>query len=574
MNLHESVRARLSREVAVVVPTNAKLRMVLAYPNTYAVGMANLGLHSVYRQANAHPDVACERVFLPDDQALAEYDRTGIKLCGLESGTPIADVDVLAFSTSFENDYLNILRILELAGIPLRATARDERHPLVVMGGAAVSINPEPVAPFLDVCCLGEGEELLAPLLDSSLQAPSRAKLLEDLAIRPGFYVPSLYVPRYESADTRGPQRFAGLENHPPAKATITKARARLDGVDRVASTAILAPDSELGDRVLVEVARGCTKGCRYCWVGYSILPFRVHTVDDILNAVEPWRSYTDRVGLVATALLDHPEIEAIAMGLRERGFRVFSPSLIISTLSEPLLRAVVESGQRTITIAPEAGSDRMRRLIMKKISNEEILTKARMIFRAGALNLKNYVIIGLPGETEADLEAIVELGERMRDIMVEEGRSRGRIGNITMSINCLIPKPGTPLQWAPQIGRRAYRDKLRWLRRRAARVPNLIIDAMPPRSAEIQAVMSRGDRRVAELLEEWHRCGEWAPALRAWSTAHEVPLEEFLRQRNPLEPTPWGHLRVGPGLPALTNQWHKAMEVASETPESLATAS
>ncbi len=172
------------------------------------------------------------------------------------------------------------------------------------------------------------------------------------------------------------------------------------------------------------------------------------------------------------------------------------------------------------------------------------------------------------------DLEAIVELGERMRDIMVEEGRSRGRIGNITMSINCLIPKPGTPLQWAPQIGRRAYRDKLRWLRRRAARVPNLIIDAMPPRSAEIQAVMSRGDRRVAELLEEWHRCGEWAPALRAWSTAHEVPLEEFLRQRNPLEPTPWGHLRVGPGLPALTNQWHKAMEVASETPESLATAS
>ena len=223
---------------------------------------------------------------------------------------------------------------------------------------------------------------------------------------------------------------------------------------------------------MLVEVARGCTKGCRYCWVGYSILPFRVHGVDDVLQAVEPWRQHTDRVGLVATALLDHPEIEAIAASLRERGFRVFSPSLIISTLSEPLLHAVVESGQRTITIAPEAGSDRMRRLIMKKISNEEILAKTRMIFRAGALNLKNYIIIGLPGETESDLEAIVELGERMRDIMIEEGRARGRIGTITMSINCLIPKPGTPLQWAPQIDRRTYRAKLKWLRRRAAGVP------------------------------------------------------------------------------------------------------
>ncbi len=574
MNLHESARARLSREVAPLALGNAKLRMALAYPNCYAVGMANLGLHSVYRQANAHPDVRCERVFLPDKEELSAYDRTGTKLFSLESSTPVGDFDVLAFSTSFENDYPNILRILELAGIPLRAEARDERHPLVVMGGAAVSINPEPVAPFLDVCCLGEGEELLAPLLDATLEARSRHELLEELATRPGFYVPSFYVPRYESADVGEPPRFASLETRAPANPTITKVRARFDGVDRVASTAIFAPDSELGDRVLVEVARGCTKGCRYCWVGYSILPFRVHGVDDVLRAVEPWRPYTDRVGLVATALLDHPEIEAIAAGLRERGFRVFSPSLIISTLSEPLLRAVIESGQRTITIAPEAGSDRMRRLIMKKISNEEILTKTRMIFQAGALNLKNYIIIGLPGETEDDLEAIVELGERMRDIMIQEGRARGRIGTITMSINCLIPKPGTPLQWAPQIDRRTYRAKLKWLRRRAAGVPNLVIDAMPPRSAEIQAVMSRGDRRVAELLEEWLHCGEWAQAFRTWSATHGVPMEEFLRQRDPLEPMPWGHLRVGPGLPALTNQWRKAADIAAEVPTSLAATS
>ena len=573
MDLYESARVRLAHEVTAVTPGNARLRVALAYPNTYAVGMANLGLHSIYRQANAHPDVRCERVFLPDNEELPSYDRTGTRLFSLESATPVADFDLLAFSTSFENDYPNILRILELAGIPLRAETRDERHPLVVMGGAAVSINPEPVAPFLDVCCLGEGEELLAPLLDATIEATSRHRLLEDLAKRPGFYVPSFYIPRYEPADAGGPPRFAGLQARAPASPTITKVRTRFDGVDRVAATAILAPDSELGDRVLVEVARGCTKGCRYCWVGYSVLPFRVHGVDDVLRAVEPWLPHTDRVGLVATALLDHPEIEAIAAALRERGFRVFSPSLIISTLSEPLLRAVVESGQRTITIAPEAGSDRMRRLIMKKISNEEILAKTRMIFRAGALNLKNYIIIGLPGETEEDLEAIVQLGEGMRDIMIEEGRARGRIGSITMSINCLIPKPGTPLQWAPQIDRHAYRAKLKWLRRRAAGVPNLIIDAMPPRSAEIQAVMSRGDRRVAGLLEEWHRCGKWAEAFRTWSTDHGLPMEEFLRQRDPTEPTPWGHLRVGPGLPALINQWEKATAVAAEVPSSLAAA-
>ncbi len=574
MDLHETARTRLAAEIAIATPSSAKLRMVLAYPNTYAVGMANLGLHSVYRQANAHPDVSCERVFLPDNEELAEYARTDTKLFSLESMTPTADFDVLAFSASFENDYPNLLRMLELAGIPLRAVSRDERHPLVIMGGAAVSINPEPVAPFLDVCCLGEGEELLTPLLDAALEASSRSQLLEHLSTRKGFYVPAFYEPRYEPDEVGSPPRFAVLDAQAPANATITKVRTRFDGPDRVAATAILAPDSEMGDRVLVEVARGCTKGCRYCWVGYSILPFRVHGVEDVLRAVEPWRPHTDRVGLVATALLDHPEIEAIATGLRDRGFRVFSPSLIISTLSEPLLRTVIDSGQRTITIAPEAGSDRMRRLIMKKITNEEILDKTRMIFGAGALNLKNYIIIGLPGETEEDLDAIVELGEEMRDIMLHEGRARGRIGTITMSINCLIPKPGTPLQWAPQIDTRTYRAKLKLLRRRAAKVPNLVIDAMPPRAAEIQAVMSRGDRRVADLLEGWHRCGDWRQAFRAWSRTHRVPMREFLRQRDPLDPAPWGHLQVGPGLPALTNQWDKALEIAAEVPSSLAAVS
>jgi radical SAM superfamily enzyme YgiQ (UPF0313 family) len=276
-----------------------------------------------------------------------------------------------------------------------------------------------------------------------------------------------------------------------------------------------------------------------------------------------PWREHTNRIGLVATALLDHPDIEEIALRLREAGYKVFSPSLIISTLRESLLKAVIASGQETITIAPEAGSNRMREVVMKKITNEEILDKVRLIFRTGAVNLKNYMIIGLPGETEADLEAIVVLGEQMREIMIEEGRQRGRIGTITLSINCLIPKPGTPFQWAEQLSAKEYKRRLRWLRKRVAAIPNLVLDAMPPRTAEIQAVMSRGDRRVADLIELWLDTDDWNAALRDWRDAGGQPLSEFLRERDPFEPSPWNHLRVGPGTPALSNQWDRANQSA-----------
>lgn len=567
MSLYELARERLHRETSLVTfRPGRRLRILLAYPNTYSVGMSNLGMHTVYRLLNAHPEVSCERVFLPDPEELVEFRRTGTPLFSLETQTPAAEFDLLALSASFENDYPNILTLLDLAGIPFRAAERDERWPLVVMGGATVSINPEPVAPFLDLCCLGEGEELVAPLVDALLVGDSRAALLGRLAGEPGFYVPSAYEALYEPRP-EGPARFAGMRPTGNAPATVTKVRASFDGPERVAATAILTPDTEFGDRILVEVARGCTKGCRYCWVGYSILPFRVHSPDDILAVVDPWREHCDRVGLVATALLDHPEIEAVAERLQASGFRVHSPSLIISTLRQPLLDAVIASGQETITVAPEAGSERMRQLIMKKITNEEILDKTRMIFRAGAVNLKNYIIVGLPGETEEDLQAIVDLGSAMRDIMVQECRHRGRIGTVTLSVNCLIPKPGTPLQWSEQASTAEYKRKLRWLKRKVGRIPNLVLDAMPPWSAEIQAVLSRGDRRVAMLLERWHETGNWRQALRDWTAAGNPSIEEHRRARVPGEPAPWDHLRIGPSDAALRNQWDKAMAIAETAP-------
>jgi len=568
-DLARRLRTRAQKEIRRVEPNQGgRLRVVLAYPNSYAVGMSNLGLQTVYRLLNSHPDVRCERAFLPDEDEIDEYRRRGTLLMTVESQQPVADADVIAFSASFENDYVNVVSMLQLSGLPARAAARDERHPLVLMGGATVSINPEPLAPFLDACCVGEGEQLVGPLLDA-LRAhgeggrpAGRDALLDALARLPGMYVPSLYEPVYES-DGDGYPAFKGLVPLRGAPPAIGKVRADFGGPESVAATAVLTPDTEFGDRIMIEVARGCTKGCRYCWVGYNVLPFRVHAVDDVLAAAEPWRSATDRVGLVATALLDHPDIEAIAAGLRARGFGVFSPSLIISTLRETLLRAVVDSGQRSVTIAPETGSDRLRELVMKRISNQEILAKVGMIFRAGVHNLKNYIIVGLPGETEADLQELVDLAAAMRAIMIEEGRERGRIGTITLSINCLIPKPATPFQWAEQIRPAEYRRRLKWLRRKLSKVPNVQIEAMPPRTTEIQALMSRGDRRVADLIELWAEEGAWPPALRRWQR-QGGSLEHFAyRNIAPGDPLPWGHLHTGAAEPALGNQWHKASALA-----------
>lgn len=580
MNLRERQRRRLQAETSLVeFNEGARLRVVLAYPNTYRVGMSNLGLQTLYRLLNARSEVCCERVFLPDPPELEAYRTRRTPLQTLETGRRVGDADLLAFSASFENDYPNLLTLLDLAGLPLRATDRNRHHPMVAMGGATVSINPEPVAPFLDLCCVGEGEELVRPLVEALLSHTDRRDVLEELGRQPGFYVPAFYRPVYaDGVEGDGPAgtgtggdgtampAFAGLELAGPAPETVDKVRAPFSGEEGVAATSVLTSDTEFGDRIMVEVARGCTKGCRYCWVGYNINPFRVHAVDDILAVAERWRGHTDRVGLVATALLDHPDIEAIADGLRSRDFRVFSPSLIISTLRERLLEAVTDSGQRSITIAPETGSDRLREIVMKRITNEEILDKVRMIFRAGARSLKNYVIVGLPGEEERDLEELLELASGMREIMIEEGRVRGSIGEVTLSVNCLIPKPGTPFQWAPQIHAREYRARLAWLRRRVAKIPNVRVDAMSPRSAEIQGVLSRGDRRVADLLEHLHRTGDWRAAVRSWED-EGGSLDHFAyRAYRPTDPLPWSHLRTGASPAALDNQWQKARPAEVET--------
>jgi radical SAM superfamily enzyme YgiQ (UPF0313 family) len=426
-------------------PHGDRLRVALAFPNTYWVGMSNLGFQTVYRLFNAEDDVVCERVFLPPKQELAELATARTPLVTLESQTPVAEFDVLAFSVSFEWDYVNVLTMLKLSGIPGRATERTTRHPLVVIGGAVTFVNPEPLALFADVIAAGEGEVLVPALERAIHEATDRSDLLARLSTTTGFYVPSLYEPRYDDGGV-----LSGYESLSGATNPVKKAAVRTTDALDPPATSIFTPETEFGSRFLVEVVRGCANLCRFCWAGYNYLPVRSFPADRILELAASARTYANRVGLVSIALCDHPEIERILTGLQKLGYGISPASLRLDDLTESIVQKLRASGERGITIAPETGSDRLRRVINKTVTNEEILDRAELIFASGMENLKLYYMIGLPTETDEDLVAMRDLTLQMRDCMLKHARARGQIGRIVGSVNPLIPKPAPRTNGCP----------------------------------------------------------------------------------------------------------------------------
>src|SRR3989442_4707491 len=441
----------LSKEIGYTrKPHGDRLRVALAFPSTYWVGMSNLGFQTVYRLFNAQDDIVCERIFLPPKQELAALLASKTPLVTLESQTPVNEFDVIAFSVSFEWDYVNVLTLLRLAGVPRYAAERGEHHPLVVIGGAVTFVNPEPLAPFADVIAAGEGE-VLAPALGRAFSAATdRADLLRLLAGERGFYVPSFYTPSYASDGTLASYtvnpEFAAYGAPMPVRKAALKTT---DAVDPP-GTSIFTPDTEFGARFLVEVVRGCANLCRFCWAGYNYLPVRAFPTDRILQLAEQAKKYANRVGLVSIALCDHPDIDRILARLHEMGYGISPASLRLDDLTESIVKVLRASGEKTITIAPETGSDRLRRVINKTVTNEEILDRADLIFASGIENLKLYYMIGLPTETDEDLVAIRDLTLELRDRMMKYAKPRGTIGRIIGSVNPLIPKPGTAYQWLP----------------------------------------------------------------------------------------------------------------------------
>jgi radical SAM superfamily enzyme YgiQ (UPF0313 family) len=503
----------LSKEVGYIrKPHGGRLRIALAFPNTYWVGMSNLGFQTVYRLFNSQPDIVCERVFLPPKQELAAQVASGAPLLTLESQTPVNEFDIFAFSVSFEWDYVNVLTLLRLAGLKRYATERTEHDPLIVIGGAVTFVNPEPLAPFADVIAAGEAEVLIPPLERAFREGTDRQTLLRSLTRERGFYIPSFYEPRY-GVDGRLVEYvpMAGTNAPLPVKKAALRTTDALDPP----ATSIFTPDTEFGSRFLVEVVRGCANLCRFCWAGYNYLPVRPFPADRILQLARDARPHASRAGLVSIALCDHPEIERILSGLLEMGYQISPASLRLDDLTDPIVRMLHDSGERSITIAPEAGSDRMRRVINKTVTNDEILDRADLIFRNGIENLKLYYMIGLPTETDDDLVAIRDLTVQLRDIMVRHARPRGRIGKIVGSVNPLIPKPGTAYQWLPMEDPAITDKKIKRLRSLMAGVDNVYFNIKSERHSYYQALLSLGDRRVAPAIEAAERNGQnWRAAV------------------------------------------------------------
>src|SRR5262245_12570187 len=557
----ERARQTLAKEVGYIKkPHGDRLRIALAFPNTYWVGMSNLGFQTVYRLFNAEDDIACERFFLPPRQELLELAGAKAPLLTLESQSPVGDFDVVAFSVSFEWDYVNVLTLLRLAGIPPYAAERNSRHPLVVIGGAVTFVNPEPLAPFADVIAAGEGEALVPELRAAFSESADRDNLLQRLSRARGFYVPSLYEPRYAADGTLAGYDVRGAAGSDGAAPPVPIRKAALRATEAVdpPATGIFTPDTEFGSRFLVEVVRGCANLCRFCWAGYNYLPVRAFPTDRILDLATAARAYSNRTGLVSIALCDHPDIERILARLKEMGYAISPASLRLDDLTASIVRLLHESGERTITVAPETGSDRLRRVINKTVTNDEILDRVELIFASGIENLKLYYMIGLPTETDDDLVAIRDLTLQMRERMLTHARSKGQIGRIVGSVNPLIPKPGTAYQWLPMEDPAVTDRKIKRLRSLMAGVDNVYFNIKSERHSYYQALLSLGDRRVAPAIEAAERNGQnWRAAVAETS----VDADFFIfRDRSRDLVLPWDIIDGGMKRQFFQNEMAKAL--------------
>ena len=539
MKIATLYRSRLAQERGTVQKDwGGRVSVALIYPNYYQVGMSNLGFQVIYGILNDNPAIVAERAFLPDGEELSEYRRTDQPLLSLESLTPLLKFDLLAFSLSFENDYLNILTILDMSKIPLMSKERGENYPLILAGGITTFMNPEPLANFIDCFLFGEGEVILKKFFQTYLDLPlSTVKKEETLRILAseveGVYCPSLYKAEY-----RGDGTIASFEPLIPSIPSRVKAVKQVPFNGPLRRSRIITPFTEFSDTILVELSRGCGIGCRFCAAGYMYRPPRVIQEEEIFTSFEQILAEKNRIGLISPSVSDVPGIERLTSFILDRGGEFSVSSLRADSLTKGLIENLKRSGQKTLTIAPETGSERLRRVINKKLTTEEITEAIILIAGTGFFHIKLYFMIGLPTETGEDIKDIIGLVKSIRHYLIKESRGRKKIGRIRLSINCFVPKPFTPFQWFPMDTVDSLKEKQKTIKRTLSVEGGIGISFDVPKWAYVQTLLSMGDRRVGQMLLTTHRNNrDWRRTFRS----SDINPDFFVyRARDLNERLPW----------------------------------
>ncbi len=509
----------LRAETGTIIKSGGQVRVCLIFPNTYKVAVSNLGFQTIYRELNNRPDTRCERGFL--DPALG--------LRSLETGTPFAQFDILAFSVAFELDFVGLAKVLVDSGVPLLSRERNSSHPLVVLGGACATSNAEPVADFVDLVVVGEGERAVHRLTDRALHygAGDRTGFLRDLAFVPGFYVPHFIRPVYSMDGT-----IIGVERDVLNGARVQRPDEELSDP---AFSQVITPHAGFPNTFLIEVSRGCVHTCRFC-LARRLYPYRVWPAAKVLEMVDTFcPEKIGKIGLVGAAVSDHPQIEEIVTSLLERHKKVSVASLRVDSTSQTLLRNLAESGQRTVTFAPEVGTGRLGKVIGKNIPQEVLLEKTEAALSVGLRNIRLYFMVGLPSEGDDDIAAIVKLISKVADLVAS--RTRG-LGRLSVSLSPFVPKPLTPFERASMERPETIERRYTMLKSGLSGCRQVTVKYESIRLAVLQALFARGDRRLGRLVALMIR--ERISYQRAMREAELDPEFYLYRARAESELLPW----------------------------------
>ena len=564
MLLAQETKTRTSGPRSSPDGAKGKLSIALAYPHRYYTAMSNLGFQTVYQLFNDQPETVCQRVYWPDLEDLAEYRRTETPLFTLESQQPVRTFDILAFSISYENDYPHLLQMMELAGIPLRSQERKEGDPLVMAGGATVLMNPEPLAEFVDFFVIGEAEVIVAPLVQALREGKMRGKpkeeVLSELTTLEGIYVPEFYSITYRPEGT--------IESRTPRKNAPSRVkRVWLRNLnDSLTASSFLTPHTELSDMFLLELSRGCHRRCRFCASSYTYFPHRVRDGPFLREmALRDSRPGT-KVGLVGAAISDYPDLLALGREVLQSRRTLSFSSLRVDSLTPELTDLVCDSGQKTVTLAPEAGSERMRRIIGKGFTEREILQAAEILADRGIRSFRLYFMIGLPEEKTEDIKGIVDLAKKIRHHIRERSRGKKGAERILLSLNSFVPKPGTPFQWHPFEKVRNLTEKIKMVERGVRQEKGVSVAADLPKWSYLQTLLARGDRRVGKFLLAVHRLdGNWPQAYRSVDVNPDFYV---YRERARDEVFPWDFIDHGIDKESLWAEYQRAFrEGAADMP-------